>query len=185
MSGTGDASSKARSSNHPFTDVPVTTRQSVMILSLSSYFATMPTRVFIALASDLIILGAILAPAAIAFMVLILSIDTTFELPFSPTEIEDVSARNDKFVLQLRLLFQLGIVFIGAAIVAKSLSVWFVNRGWLAQIIDRSAAFVVGFLAAYLVIRIYDLSDIFGYLSVGKDIKLRVRASERSRASPP
>ena len=78
-------------------------------------------------------------------------------------------------------LLQLSLTLILVTIIAKSLAVWLTDCGWLADIINHFAAWTVGGMTALLLIQIGDIRDIFGYLSVGADIAMHVRANREKR----
>jgi hypothetical protein len=61
----------------------LTLRQACIISILSIFFAILPTRVFVAISSDVIQIPIIIVPFIIAFMALIPSIDVTFGLTYT------------------------------------------------------------------------------------------------------
>ena len=105
--------------------------------------------------------------------------DITFNLPIPEGSSEKVSARRTSFSNKLIEVLQITVSLIVVALVEKLLAIWFFKWGWPCQCIIRLAAFAVGSFAAILIIRIKCIRDIFGYLSVGADIAMRVRASRR------
>ena len=136
----------------------------------------MPTRVFIAISGDVIQVSSIIVPFTFAFMIMLLSVDTTFGLPVTSAEADKIGNTHEKLSRQLVTLLQFGLALIVVSIVGKSLALWFLDSGWLAVIVMRFAAWTVGGLLAVLIIRKNDLRDIFGYLSVGVDLGRRFRA---------
>ena len=114
-------------------------------------------------------------------MTVILSIDIAFGLPIPSDALEKLSDRRSKFSTQLTSLLQLSLTLILVTIIAKYLAVWLTDCGWLADIINHFAAWTVGGMMALLLIRIGDIRDIFGYLSVGADIAMHVRANREKR----
>ena len=144
--------------------------------STSMFFAILPTRVFIAISGDVIQVAVIMVPFVIAFMTVMVTIDITFGLPIPPEAVEKIEKRRENFSGQLVDMLRVSVALIMTSLVAKSLTVWFIDCGWVASIINHLSALIVGGMLAGLLIRIGDIRDIFGYLSVGAGIAQRVRS---------
>jgi hypothetical protein len=156
----------------------MTVSQSVLMQLLAVFFAIMPTRVFIAVSSDVLQLGVVVTPFAIAFMVLLISIDPTFGLFIPKGAVENLSNRYQKFSGQLSDILYFSLALVVVTLIVKSLAVWFIGRGWLAVIVNHFGAWTVGALVATLLIKISGVRDIFGYLLVGAELGLRQRAGK-------
>nr|WP_294510078.1 hypothetical protein [uncultured Rhodopila sp.] len=154
----------------------LTTRQQIYMTSTSMFFAILPTRVFIAISGDVIQVAVIMVPFVIAFMTVMVTIDITFGLPIPPEAVEKIEKRRENFSGQLVDMLRVSVALIMTSLVAKSLTVWFIDCGWVASIINHLSALIVGGMLAGLLIRIGDIRDIFGYLSVGAGIAQRVRS---------
>ena len=156
-------------------------RHKLYLGGVSLFFAILPTRVFIQISSDIIQISIITVPFVIAFMIVILSIDIAFGLPLPSDALEKISDRRSKFSTQLTSLLQTSLALILVTIIAKSLAVWLIDYGWLADVVNHCAAWIVGGMMALLLLRIGHIRDIFGYLSVGADLAMHVRANRETR----
>jgi hypothetical protein len=158
----------------------LTKRERYYLALVSAFFAILPPRVFIAISGDVIQIAAIMVPFVIAFMTVMVSVDITFGLPIPPEAVEKLAEQRADFSRQLVEILRFSVALIMTSLAAKSLAVWFVDCGWLASIIIRLAAWTVGGMVAVLLIRIGDIKNIFGYLSVGAELAQRMRG----RAGP-
>ena len=155
--------------------------QQAYLLVISLFFAAMPVRVFIAISSDVIQVAVIIIPFVLGFMILMLSLDVTFGLPVPPEALNNLSKRRDMMSKQLLSILRFGLALILVTIIAKSLAIWFIGRGWPGTVLIRFAAWTVGGLIAVLFIRVEDIWKAFGHLSVGADIAMHVRANRSDR----
>ena len=140
------------------------------------FFLIMPTRVFIGISSDILQIAVIIVPFVIAFMVLLLTIDPTFNLPIPADAVEKVSDRRQQFSDPLVVLLHLSLKLAVLTIIGKALAVCFIDCGWLALIVNHFVAWIVGMMFALLVTSINDIRSIFGYLSVAAQFAFAVRA---------
>ena len=152
------------------------TRESAYLSIVSLFFAIMLTRVFLAIASDIIQVSAIFLPFAIAFMIMIVSIDISFGLPVVDNDVaERLSKRRDDMRDKLIDAIRVNVALIVITILGKAFCTWFLDRGWFATILNHIAAFTVGGLVVVCVMCLGDIINIFGYLATGADLGVCVR----------
>jgi len=152
------------------------TRESAYLSIVSLFFAIMPTRVFLAIASDIIQVSAIFLPFAIAFMIMIVSIDISFGLPVVNNDVaERLSKRREDMRDKLIYAIKFNVALIVITILGKAFCTWLLDMGWFATILNHIAAFTVGGLIVICVMCVRDIIDIFGYLATGADLGFRVR----------
>jgi hypothetical protein len=152
------------------------TQDSAYLSIVSLFFAIMPTRVFLAIASDIIQVSAIFLPFAVAFMIMVVSVDISFGLPVVNKDVaERLSKRRDEMRDKLIDAIRFNVALIVVTILGKAFCTWFVDDGWFATILNHIAAFTVGGLVVVCVICLRDIIDIFGYLATGADLGFRVR----------
>jgi hypothetical protein len=121
------------------------TRNIYLVLS-SIFFASIPTRVFLAISSDIIQVFAIVLPFVIALMIVVATADIGFDLVRNEMSAARLSERRDKMRIQLIETLSSTLSLIVATIVAKALCVWFIDYGLLATVITHAASLTVGVL---------------------------------------
>lgn len=158
-------------------------KANLYLLVTSLFFLAMPTRVFIAISSDVIGIAAILVPFVVAFMVAILSIDITFDFPLDNGASEKIADNYAAFSKKLGDLLHYSVSLLVVSLFAKSVSIWWDAGGWIALVVTHFCAFTVGGLLALLIIKLGHVRHIFGFLAMGKELSLRARRTPKAPRS--
>lgn len=140
------------------------------------FFLIMPVRVFLAIASDIIQVSAIILPFAIAFMIVLVSTDISFGLPVVDNDVaERLSKRREDMRDKLVAAIKCNVALIVTTILGKAVCAWSGDNGWLAAMFTHVASLAVGCLIVVCVACVGDTIKIFGYLSTGADLGFRVK----------
>lgn len=154
------------------------------LAAVSLCFAVIPTRIFLGISGDVIQISVMIVPVAVAFMAIMLSIDITFGLPIPSDATERLSDRRKLFSDNLTYLLHYGLTLVVLTLAAKSFALWSADSTWMfAAIINHFTAWAVGYMATLVMIKVRNIRDIFGYLSVGADIAQRVRFHKDANSS--
>lgn len=153
-----------------------------LVLS-SIFFASIPTRVFLAVSGDIIQVSAIVLPFVIAFMVVVATGDIGFGLPRDQTIAARLSERRDQMRVQLIETISFNLRLIVATIVAKALCTWFIDYGVLATVITHVASMTIGVLIVLCIDKFAGIVHIFNYLVTGADLGHTVKNMPRPDAS--
>jgi hypothetical protein len=118
----------------------------IYIVVSSIFFVAIPTRVFLAISSDIIQVSAILLPFVLAFMVIVSTVDIGFGLPRDATIAARLSERREKMRVQLMETISANFRLIIVTIAAKAVCYWFIAGEPLATVVTHAAALIVGVL---------------------------------------
>jgi archaellum biogenesis protein FlaJ (TadC family) len=158
------------------------TRNIYLVLS-SIFFASIPTRVFLAISSDIIQVSAIVLPFVIAFMAVVATGDIGFGLPRDQVIAARLSERRDQMRVQLIETISFNLRLIVVTIVAKALCEWFIGFEALATVITHAASLTVGVLIVLRIDKFAGIVHIFNYLVTGADLGHTVKNMPRAGTS--
>jgi hypothetical protein len=156
----------------------MTTRNKYLVVS-SLLFAVMPTRVFVAISSDIIQVSGIILPFVIAVMIVIVTGDIGFGLPRDQVISARLSDRRDQMRVQLIDGISFNFQLIIIAIAAKAICTWIGDGGFLATVVNHGAAVAVGVLIVMCIDRFTSIIHIVNYLSIGADLGYTVKNSSQ------
>ncbi len=154
--------------------------RNIYLLLSSIFFALIPTRVFLAVSSDIIQVSAIVLPFVIAFMIVVATGDIGFGLPRDEVIAARLSERREQMRVQLIESISFNLRLIVGTIVAKALCEWFIDYGSLATVATHAAALTVGVLIVLCIEKLAGIVPIFNYLVTGADLGSTVRNMPRA-----
>ena len=145
-----------------------------LILAAVIFFA-IPTSAFVAIASDIVVASALVPPFAVAFMILIATVDIAGDLPRNSSSNERISERREKMRVQLINMITDVLWLIIGTIFAKAFCISLLDCGRLADILSRLLACGVGILSVLCVNRFAGIVPIFNYVTISADMRSIVR----------
>ena len=114
-------------------------------------FLLAPTRVFLAVVDDIILLLAIAVPLVVAVMILAATADLDLRDNVGVEEADRYSQEKLDVGRDLIMTLQPLLIAAGLEFAAKFVCVWFVGRGWLAWPVNHVAAGYAGMMTGFAI----------------------------------